>query len=82
MNSDMIDALITKVVASALAATAGATGASGDENTAIATGAGALAAVAYGVYKHWNMRKVPETAIVVGSAPNVAMAKAQSVEVK
>jgi len=59
MNADAIDSLVTKVVATLLAGYAGDSIASGTQVQAIAAGAGALAAVAYGVYRHWNMKKVP-----------------------
>jgi surface antigen len=65
MNGDEIDALVTKIVLGVFSTGFGASLATQDQESAIATGIGALAAIAYGVYKHWNMRKVPETATVV-----------------
>jgi uncharacterized membrane protein YebE (DUF533 family) len=65
MNGDEIDALITKIVLGVFSTGFGASLATQSQESAIATGVGALAAVAYGVYKHWNMKKVPEAAVVV-----------------
>jgi hypothetical protein len=79
MNSDMIDAAVTKIVASLLAGYTGDAIASGSEKQAIAAGIGALAAVLYGVYRHWNMRKVPATSVVTALAPTVTAAKAASI---
>jgi hypothetical protein len=78
MNSDAIDALITKLIVAALAAGGGDAIASQSQVQAIVYGAGALLAVGYGFYKHYGMRKVPEKAIVTSIAPTVADAKAAS----
>ena len=65
MNGDEIQALVTKLVLGAFSTGFGAALATQSQETAIATGLGALAAIAYGVYSHWNMRKVPEKSVVV-----------------
>ena len=65
MNGDEIDALVTKLVLTAFSTGFGASIMTQSQDSAIATGIGAVAAVLYGVYRHWNMKKVDETAIVV-----------------
>jgi uncharacterized membrane protein YfcA len=65
MNSDEIQSLVTKLVVMILSSMSGAAAMNNSQATAIATGAGAVAAVLFGVYQHWNMKKVPEKAVVV-----------------
>jgi hypothetical protein len=74
MNSDEIQSLVTKLVVMVLSSMSGAAAMNNSQVTAIATGAGAVAAVLFGVYQHWNMKKVPENAVVV-SAPAMGAPK-------
>ena len=60
MNEDEIkSAAVT--VAAVLAPIAAKYGIDADTLTQVASG---LVVVAFGVYMHWNMKKVPETAVV------------------
>jgi hypothetical protein len=66
MNSDEIKSLLVKVLMMVLTALAtqlhanlGAT-----SILAIATDSADLLVLAYGIYSHWNMKKVPEAAVV------------------
>jgi hypothetical protein len=65
MNNDEIKSLIVKVLILVLSSTAGALhqnlGAA--SVSAIATDLADLAVLAYGIYDHWNMKKVHETAL-------------------
>ena len=70
MNSDEIQSAVTKIVISILTWVA-ARYLPPDLSASltaflptIAAGLGALAAFAFAVYTHWNMKKVPETAKV------------------
>ena len=65
MNGDEIDALVTKLVLAGFTTWGGDALATGAQEQTIAAGIGALGALAYGVYRHWNMKKVPETAKVI-----------------
>ena len=65
MNGDEINSLVTKLVLTGMSAWLGTSVATQSQDQAIAAGAGALAAMIWGVYSHWNMKKVPETAVVV-----------------
>ena len=64
MNSDEINSLVTKIVLSVLSVWLGTGIATQSQEQTIAAGIGALAAIAYGTYMHWNMKKVPENSIV------------------
>jgi hypothetical protein len=80
MNSDEIQSLVVKVLIMILTATATALHLSPDSSS-IATAAADLAslgAFAYGVYIHWNMRKVPEKSIITGQAGSVETARVLS----
>ncbi|MDE2096636.1 MAG: hypothetical protein KGL39_05260 [Patescibacteria group bacterium] len=66
LNGDEINALVTKIVAVGMSSWLGASVATSAQQQTIAAGLGTLAAVLWGVYSHWNMKKVPETATVVG----------------
>lgn len=46
------------------------------------TAGGELAVASYGLWSTWNMRRVKETAIVSGHAPDEATAKALSAPAK
>lgn len=75
MNSDEISALVTKIVVGLFSMGMGASVVTQSQGAAIATGLGAVAAVLFGVYQHWNMRKVPEKSIVTGQAGSVDAAR-------
>ena len=64
MNSDEIQSLVTKVALSLLTGVATKYGLDGNLVATLASGAGALAALLFGVYQHWNMAKVPEKSMV------------------
>jgi hypothetical protein len=68
MNSDEIISLIVKLIVAMLSTWFGAAIASDQQTTAIATGIGAAITIGVGIYNHWNMKKVPETATVVGGS--------------
>ena len=78
MNSDEISSLVTKIVLSLCSGLAAKYGVDGNVVATLASGAGALAALAFGVYQHWNLKKVPETATVIltPSAPPTTLAQA------
>jgi uncharacterized membrane protein YebE (DUF533 family) len=74
MNSDEIKSLIVKVLIMVLTPIATKYGIDGD---AVASGAAAVASLAvlgYGIYDHWNMKKVPETAQVIPVRPDPGIA--------
>lgn len=79
MNSDEIGNIVRQVLTALLSSGSVAAVVNHDQATAIAAGVAALASVAWSVYAHRGMRKVPEKAIVVGEAPTVAQAKAKSI---
>lgn len=64
MNKDEVISLVTHLVTLGLGSAASAGYVSGSDATTIGGAIGALAGVGYGVYLHWNMKKVPEHAIV------------------
>ena len=77
MNSDEISSLVTKIALSFLTGIATKYGIDGAVVPTLAAGAGALAALLFGVYQHWNMAKVPEKSMVTvpgATAPVVATA--------
>ncbi len=67
MNSDEIQSAIVKVVCMAGAGWAGAHGIGTDQLSGTAGAFLSLVSLGYGIYSHWNMKKVPETATVVGT---------------
>jgi uncharacterized membrane protein YebE (DUF533 family) len=76
MNSDEIESIIVKAIIAAGTAWATKHGVTVDGSALqmLAGGIVAAGAGAYGVYRHWGMKKVPESAVVVptGEAPMVA----------
>ena len=67
MNADEIKSSITRAAGIVLAWAAGRYHLSADQVGAITSDIGYIgsaAAFAYGLYSHWNMKKVPETATV------------------
>lgn len=79
MNSDEIAALVRSLVNTVLTSTAVAGYVNGSQATTLASAAGVIAVIGYGIYSRWNTRKVPETAVVTSLAPTVAAAKAASI---
>jgi hypothetical protein len=73
MNKDEIQSLIVKVLIMVLTSIATAMHMTPDASS-IATAAvdiGSLGMLAFAVYQHWNMKKVPETSIVLPAPPSV-----------
>jgi hypothetical protein len=65
MNADEIKSLAVKVALVIFSSLAAKYHISGDTVTAIASDVADLAVLGYGIYDHWNQKKVPETALVV-----------------
>jgi len=78
MNSDSVASMVRQILTLLLSSAAASSYVSGDQAVAIAGGAAALVSVAWSVWAHYGMRKVPEKAVVTGLAMNVADAKAAS----
>jgi uncharacterized membrane protein YebE (DUF533 family) len=76
MNEDEIISLLTKVVLTSSATYLGAHGVDVTQVPGAISGAIAVGSFAFGVYQHWNMKKVPETSVAVqvpgasGTAPS------------
>ena len=72
MNQDEIGSAVRKLVIAILSAYAAAhaTTMQGIDIPFIATVAGDLATFAWGIYAHWGMKKVPETARVIPAVTN------------
>lgn len=70
MNSDEIESLIVKAIIAAGTAWATKHGVTVDGSSLqmLAGGVVAAGAGAWGVYRHWNMKKVPENAFVAPAA--------------
>ena len=64
MNNDEIQSLVTKIIISLFSGLAAKYGIDGNLLATGAAAVGTLAAIGFGVYSHWNMKKVPETATV------------------
>jgi len=65
MNADEIGSLVRKLAVAMLSGTAGTWITShGLTVDSVGVLAGDLGVILWGVYAHWNMKKVPETAIV------------------
>ena len=64
MNKDEVVSLVTKILLMVLTPIAVQHHVSGDNVTAFVTDGVDMAVLAYGVYSHWNMKKVPETAVI------------------
>lgn len=72
MNNDEIRSLIVKMLIMVLSPLGTKFGIDGNTVAAIATWAASGLVLAYGIYDHWNMRKVPETATVLPAGSNLA----------
>ena len=77
MNKDEWTSLVTVIVAM-VGPQAVKYGLSTTDLTNALMGVFAVAMVVWTIWHNWNLRKVPETAIVVGHAPDVAAARIQS----
>ena len=78
MNSDSVASMVRQILTLLLSSGAASAYVTGDQAVAIASGAAALVSVAWSIWAHYGMRKIPETAVVTASAPTVAMARAAS----
>ena len=67
MNSDEIKSLVVKILLVVFSSLAAKYHISGDTVTAVASDVADLGVIGYGIYDHWNMKKVAETAKVVGA---------------
>jgi hypothetical protein len=68
MNSDEIQSLIVKVLLMILTPLGTKFGIDGNTVAAIAAWAASGAVLGYGVYSHWNMKKVPENSTAIATA--------------
>ena len=64
MNKDEIISLITKILLMVLTPIAAKQHVDGNTVTAIVTDLVDAGVLGYGIYSHWNMKKVSETAII------------------
>ena len=71
MNSDSVASMVRQVLTLLLSSSAASAYVSGNQAVAIAGGAAALVSVAWSVWAHWGLKKVPQNAVVV-TAPPVA----------
>lgn len=65
MNKDEIESLAVKILLMALSPLAVQLHLDQSTTAAIATDVADLLVLGFGVYQHWNMKKVPETATVI-----------------
>ena len=65
MNTDEIKSLLVKILLIALGPLATKFSIDGNTTTAVATWLATGVILAYGIYDHWNMKKVPENAKVL-----------------
>lgn len=72
MNSDEIRSLIVKVLILTLGPMATRFGIDGNTVASVASWAAAGVVLAYGIYDHWNQRKVPENSVVLSAGSNLA----------
>jgi uncharacterized membrane protein YebE (DUF533 family) len=77
MNSDEIESIIVKAIIAAGTAWATKHGVTVDGSALqmFAGGVVAAGAGAYGVYRHWGMKKVPQSAVVVPIGETQMVAK-------
>lgn len=71
MNNDEIKSLVVKILLLAITPLATKYHIDGNTTMAIATDVADAAVVGFGIYDHWNMKKVPETAKVVAPDPGI-----------
>lgn len=67
MNSDEIQSLIVKVLLMILTPLGTKFGIDGNTVASVAAWLAGGVVLGYGIYAHWNMKKVPEKAIIVES---------------
>lgn len=72
MNSDEIKSLIVKVLIGVLAPLATKYGIDGNTLASVASAVATLAVFAYGIWDHWNMKKVPENSKVLPPDPGIS----------
>lgn len=72
MNSDEVKSLIVRILLVALGPLATKYGIDGNTQTAVALWLATGVVLIYGIYDHWNMKKVPEKSIAIHS-PNSPM---------
>lgn len=65
MNGDEIQSLVVKILLMVLAPLAAKYHIDGNTAAGIAADIGSLVVLGYGIYSHWNMKKVPENATVI-----------------
>lgn len=63
MNSDEIKSAGTKIALAVLSFYGGRWHMGADQIAALAADAGAVVSLAYGIYLHWNMKKVPDDTV-------------------
>ncbi len=66
MNPDAAGSLVRQILTAVLSGGAADAYANNDQIAAIVSGAAALASVAWSIYSHYGMKKVPQGATVVG----------------
>ena len=67
MNSDEVGSAVRQVATLLLSSASAGAFVSNSQGVAIAAGLGAIASVLWSVYAHWGMKKVPQTATVIGA---------------
>jgi hypothetical protein len=78
MNSDEIASLVKSIVNTLLTSAAVSAYVNGNQAATLASAAGVLAVIVYGIYTRWNQRLVPEKSVVTSAAATVAVARAVS----
>ena len=68
MTPDALGSLVRQILTAVLSTTAAASFVSNDQAVAIASGLGTLATVIWSIYAHWNQKKVPSDATVIGGS--------------
>lgn len=81
MNSDSVASMVRQILTLLLSSTAASAYVSGDQAVAIAGGGAALVSVAWSVWSHYGMRKVPSRSVVTGIAATTADARELSLPV-
>lgn len=70
MNKDEIEGLMVRLLLMGLSPLAVQLHLDQNTTSAIATDIADLVVLGYSVYRHWNMKKVPETATVIPNPPH------------
>jgi hypothetical protein len=66
MNPDEIGSVVRQVITLVLSSAAASAYVNNSQAVAIAAGLGAMASVVWSIFAHWNLKKVPENAKVIG----------------